>query len=139
MTAITNAEGKIWLALQSKLVQWTETRVMLPDQVFNPAATEAFLIVQPVSIASDSAVIGFDCGDEFLGFLNISPMAPVGWTYAQHAGLAGRVCDFFAAGSRYTYQDAMVQIYSRAKITGAPRLDGAHNRIDLQVPWRCFA
>ena len=136
---ITNADGKIWLALKSRIDQWTETHVIDPDEKLFPNANTAFLIVTPVSIPFDAGIIGYNCGDEFRGFLSISPMVPIGWTYAQHAGLASRVCDHFAAGSKYTYQDAVVIIHARAKISTSPRLDAAWNRIDLDVPWRCFA
>jgi len=136
MTALI--DGKIWLALLSRITAWTETPVMLPDSIFNPTANQAYLIVQPVNLSTDDRTIQFDCGDEFRGILNISVMAPLGWSYSQHVGLASRVCDFFLAGAVYTYQDARVTIYSRARSLGAPRLDQSWNRVEVQVPWRAW-
>lgn len=134
----TNIDGKIWLSLLSRINQWTETPVMMPDTVFNPTAAQAYLIVQPVNLATDDRTIQFNCGDEFRGLLNISVMAPLRWSYSQHVGLAGRVCDWFPAGAVYAYQDARVTVYSRARSLGAPRLDQSWNRVEVQVPWRAW-
>lgn len=138
MTLITNPDGKIWLALKSRIDQWTETAVIDPDEKLYPASTSAFIIVQHVSLNTDPNNMDYDCGDEYRGFLNVSVMAPIGWTYGQHAGLAGRVCDFFAFGSKYTYSDATVTIYERPKSQGAVRLDLSWNRLEVQIPWRCW-
>lgn len=138
MSLIASIEGKIWMALKGRLDQWLETPQMQPNQTYNPQANQAFLIIQPVSLDYEDLVIGYDCGNEFRGFLNISPMVPLTWSYAQHAGLASRVCDHFQYGGKYSYLDCTVTINERPKITGAPRLDASWNRIDLSMPWRTW-
>lgn len=135
---ITNADGKIWVALSDRLADWTETRAMLPDTVFTPEANEAFLIVQEVPVDGDIRAIGQDCGEVFEGVLNVSVMVPVGWTWAQHKGLAGRVADFLSASGRMVYEDATVRFQTRAKVIGAPRLDQSWNRCEVQAQYRCW-
>lgn len=138
MTKLTNADGKIWLALYQRLDDWTETRVMLPDVVFTPEADEAYLIVQDVGLESDIRPINQECGEVFSGLLNISVMAPLGWTWAQHKGLAGRVADFISNSGVLSYDDARVRFQTRAKVIGAPRLDQSWNRCEVQAEYRCW-
>lgn len=138
MTQITNADGKIWVALSNRLAAWTETRVMLPEVVFQPEADESYLIVQDVGLESDIRPLNQDCGEVFSGLLNVSVMVPLGWTWAQHKGLAGRVADFISASGVLVYQDARVRFQTRAKVIGAARLDQSWNRCEVQAEYRCW-
>lgn len=136
---ISTPHAKIWMSIKDRLDQWTGNRIMSPDVVFQPVATEAFFIVQNIGLDSGiNESMGIDCGDELRGMMQISAMVPVGWTYAQHIALAGKMSDWFYPWSG-EYDDAHVQVYARPKSFGAPRLDGGHNRIDVQIMWRCFA
>ncbi len=131
-------QAKAWLALLGRVNQWTETPVMLPDTVFNPGADKAWIGFSPVGMMPVDRGVQYDCGNEFTGFLNVSVMVPTRWTYASHAGLAGRVCDHFGYGSRYSYDDCVVTIHNRPFIDGAPRLDSSWNRLDVSVRWRAW-
>lgn len=138
MTVKSNVEAKSWLALLSRLSQWTECDIALPDEKFEPTAGEPYLIVQPVGLSYENEVITVNCGDEHRGVLNISTVVPFTWDYAAHIGLSGRVCDFFPNGARYIYDDVSVHILDRPRVLFAPRIDGSGNRQELQVNWRVW-
>ena len=138
MTKLVNTDGKIWLALYNRLAAWSETRVMLPDVIFTPQADESYLIVQDVGLESDISPINPECGEVFSGLLNVSVMAPLGWTWGQHKGLAGRVADFLSDSGVMSYQDARVRFQKRAKVIGSPRLDQSWNRCEVQAEYRCW-
>ena len=139
MTQITTLDGKIWLALKSRLEQFTECHVMMPMDNYEPSAKEPFVIVQQVAL--DSGVlppINPECGVEFNGFLSLGVCSPTDWDYAQLLGLAGRLGDHFSNGDRITYQDAIVTISGRARVNGTVSLQASWNRIEVRVPWRCW-
>lgn len=138
MTVITNAEGKIWVALKSRLDSWTETDLMYPGETFQPNAAEPFLIVQDVGLETDTAAINPDCGEALRGLLNLSVMAPLTWNWAQHKGLCGRLSDFLNASGVMSYSDARVRFTQRPRVIGSPRLDEGHNRVELQCEYRCW-
>jgi hypothetical protein len=138
MTMITNADGKIWLAIKARLDQWTETAKMYQGEVFTPDSKQPFLIIQDVGLDTEYKAITTDCGESLQGIINVSVMAPLTWTYAQHKGLCGRVGDFLTASGRMVYQDAVVRFPDRPRVLGTPILDQAHNRAELQCPYRCW-
>lgn len=138
MTAITNAEGKIWLALKSRLDDWTETEKMYQGETFQPNASEPFIIVQDVALETETAAINPDCGESLQGLINISVMAPLTWNWAHHKGLCGRLSDFLNASGIMTYSDAQVRFTQRPRVIGSPRLDEGHNRVELQCQYRCW-
>lgn len=138
MTVIVNPDGKIWVAIETRLSQWTETPYMMPGSVYQPNANQAFLIIQDVPTESDTRPIDPDCGEAYEGLINVSVMAPIDWTFAQHKGLCGRVADFLNATGIMTYSDALVRFTTRAKSFGASRLDQSWNRIEVQVGYRCW-
>lgn len=134
----TTIQAKAWMALLGRINQWTETPFMLADTIFEPEASQAWIGFQPVGLVPVERGTGYDCGNEFTGLLNANVMVPTGWTYAAHAGLAGRLCDHFAFGSRLTYSDCTVTIHQRPYIDGAPRLDASWNRLDVSIRWRAW-
>ena len=138
MTQIANVEGKIWIALLSRINQWTETPVMLPDTVFQPSANQSYLIVQDVGLESDTRAIQQSCGEAIEGTINVSVMVPIGWTWAAHKGMASRVADFLSNSPPMVYQDAVVRFTNRARVLGAPRLDQSWNRVEVQCAYRCW-
>lgn len=129
-------EAEAWLALKGRMDQWTECAVMYPDTVFTPDAQLPFLIVQDVALSADTQPIGYNCGSEYRGILNVSVMAPVRtWTYAQHKGLAAKVAAHFVQGSSLTAGSTTVRLTQRARIIGNVRFDATHNRLEVQIPW----
>lgn len=138
MTTITNPDGKIWLALESRLDDWTETPYMLPGSVYQPSANQSFLIIQDVPTESDTRAISPACGEAYEGLINVSVMVPIGWTFGQHKGLCGRVADFLNSTGIMTYSDARVRFTTRAKTLSASRLDQSWNRLEVQVGYRCW-
>lgn len=137
---ITSPEGKIWIALTTRLQAWTGTEDMVvSDQVYTPDVSRPFIYVQPVWLSFEAGAIPFDCGSEYRGFLNMAVRVPVGsWNAASHLGLANRAMALFEYGATYEYQDAAVQIFDRPRLTASIYLDGAHNRVDAQIPFRCW-
>lgn len=136
MSVITNADGKIWLALKSRIVQWTECPVMLPDSNYAPSADDTFVIVQHVTTDSSlPSPIQTSCGVPFQGVLNISVMQPANLGFDSHIGLAGRVADFFPNSERYSYSGMSVRINGRARVIGNPVLQAPWNRLEVQIPW----
>ncbi len=132
-------EGKIWIAVTSPISGFSECDVILSGEVYYPEATKPYAFCQAIWQDYDDGLLSFDCGSEYRGLLNIAVRAPVKWTYAQHAGLAGRILDLFTYGGKYTYDDISVQIHSKPKFFGSSYLDNSHNRIDIQVPFRAWA
>lgn len=139
MTVISNANAKIWMALKSRLVQWSETSMHLPMQNYSPDAADRFVIAQHVTTEYGGPVpVSLQCGVGFSGFLNLSVMCPVDLGYDQLVGLAGRVCDHFPNGAKYSYSDMSVSINGRARVDGNVSLNAPWNRLELQVPWTAW-
>ena len=138
MTLINSIDAKIWLAIKARLDLWTETSIYYPDTVYNPVATQAFLIVQDVSTDGDTRAIKVNCGEDITGIINVSVMAPLGWTWAQHKGLSGRIADHINASGALTYSDATVRFSRRARASGSVRLDQSWNRSEVQAPYRTW-
>lgn len=136
MTVVTNADGKIWLALQSRLSTFTEFPVMLPMSNYAPTASNAFIIVQQVSLDYGGPLpINPNCGVAFSGFMSLGVCAPTDWTYAQLVGLAGRIADHFPNNHKLTYQDINVRINGRSRVDGNLSLQAPWNRLEVRVPW----
>lgn len=139
MTVITNADGKLWLALKSRLDQWTECKVMLPMENYAPTATQTFIIAQNVSLEYGGPLpIHAQCGVPFVGNLSMGVCVPTDWSYSQLVGLAGRVADHFSDGLRMTYQDLTVEVSGRSKVSGTVSLQAPWNRLEVSVPWRAW-
>jgi len=138
MTRIINAEGKIWLAIKARLDQWTETAKMYQGEVFTPDSKLPFLIIQDVGLDTEETAISVDCGEGLQGLINVSVMAPLTWNWGQHKGLCGRVSDFLVTTGAMVYQDAVVRFPDRPRVLGAPVLEQAHNRAELQCLYRCW-
>ena len=138
MTLINSVEAKLWMAIKTRLDQWTETQKYYPDDVFNPTANSAYLIIQDVSVEGDTRAVKVSCGEAIEGRLSVSVMAPLGWSWAQHKGLSGRVCDFLNASGDMVYLDASVRFNQRARSSGSPRLDQSWNRCEVIVPYRTW-
>jgi len=137
MTQISLIDGKIFLALKSRLDDWTECDVFYsPDAPQAPSAIDPYLIVTDMRMDTDTRFVGDADVDEYRGILNIAVMAPMGLTYSQGAGLAARVCDWFPKGASYTYDDCTVKIMGRPKIIGAPYQDNGRMRYPVNVRWR---
>lgn len=136
MTQVTNASGKIWLALKSRLAQWAECKVMMPNEIYTPTASTTYIIVQHVSTEYGGPVpVSIQCGQPLSGFLNLSVLIPVDVGFDAHIGLAGRAADFFANNARYTYQDINVRVNGRSQVIGNTELQAPWNRLEVQVPW----
>lgn len=130
-------QAEAWLALKSRLDAWTDTAKMYPDEIYTPQGTVAFIIAQDVSLDFENVTVSTNCGSEYRGTLNVSVMVPAKtWNYAQHKALAAKVCQYFAFGSEISYNTARVKIYAPPRIIGNPRLDGAHNRLEVSIPYR---
>ena len=133
-------EAYAWYALKMRMDQWVETRVMYPNEIFTPQATEAFLIVQDVGLDVLDSVIGYNCGSEYRGLFNVSVMTPLNsWDYSRQKGLACRVADHFEYGASYDYEGVSVKIFQRPRIIGNTSQDKGHNRLEVQVNWLAWA
>lgn len=132
-------EGKIWLAVKSPLLSFTEYKVVFSeDAAYNPVANTPFIYVQPVWQEYPDEVLSFDCGNEYRGFLNLAVRVPVTWDYAAHMGLANRAMASYQYGAQYEYDNITVQIHERPHLFGSSYLDTSHNRIDARIPFRCW-
>lgn len=136
---IENAEGKAWMAIQERLNLWTETDIMLPDVKFKGDPKKAFLIMQDIGTDYSGVLpVGNNCGEPLNGEIMVSVMWPVGkeYTWSRHKGLAGRWCDFISRSFPLFYSDVRVNLRSRARITGGPRLDQSWNRLETQCSYQ---
>jgi len=137
MTQITNPDGKIFLALKSRLTAWTETPVHYsPDVPQQPGTTSAYIIVSDVRLDTDTRYTGADDVDEYRGVLNLSVMIPMAWDSAQGIGLCGRIADHFDKGAWYSYSDCRVQVLKRPRVIGAAYVDHGMQRYQVSVSWR---
>lgn len=136
---IQNADGKIWLAIKSRLDAWTETPVMMPKETYVPTVTGPFIIAQHVTTQYGGLLpIQVDCGIPLVGFMSLGVCAPTDWQYPAHIGLASRLADHFADGSRMTYQDISVQVTQRSRPLGTVSLEPPFNRLEVRVDWRAW-
>lgn len=135
---IQSVTGKAWLALSRRMDEWTDTPVYLPDTVFKPTADQAFLVIDPAYLDYDAGVMGYQCGEENRGFLNVRVMTPLQWDYAAVLGLMGRFADLFPAGLKLSYDDAEVEIWQHPRPNGSPVLEAAWSRQDMRIDWRCW-
>lgn len=139
MTQVSNADGKIWLALKSRLTQWTECKMMMPSEIYEPTAMTSYVITQNVTTESGDALpIQVECGIPFTGFLNLSVLVPINWGFDAHIGLAGRLADHFPNGARYKYSDVSVMINGRSRVLGGVDLNAPWNRLEVQIPWKAW-
>lgn len=139
MTIITNAPGKIWMSLQGRLEQWTNTPVHYPNEVYNPVATDSFIIAQHITADYGGVIpVDADCGQPLDGILNLSVMAPISWTFGQHIGLASTLADHFGPDDTYSYSDITVKIRARSRVIGPSLLNAPWNRLEVQAYWRCW-
>ena len=139
MTIITNAQGKMWLAVKERLKAWTECKVMMPNEVYEPTAKTTYIIAQNIATQYGGRLpVQEDCGQPITGVLNLSVMVPTDLGYDMHIGLAGRVAGHFANGMRMTYHDITVEVSGRALAHGTPALQAPWNRLEVQVPLRAW-
>lgn len=139
MTQIQNADGKIWLALESRINQWTETPVMMPKETYVPKVTGPFVIAQHVATDWGGFLpVSVECGIPLVGFLSLGVCVPTDWKYSQHIGLASRLADHFADGLSLTHQDISVQVTRRSRPQGAVSLQPPFNRLEVRVDWRAW-
>lgn len=139
MTVITNIQGKMWLAIKARLQAWTECKVMMPNEAYEPDARTTYVIAQNIATQYGGRLpVQDDCGQPITGVLNLSVLAPTDIGYDAHIGLAGRVAGHFTNGFRMTYQDATVEVSGRALVQGTPALQAPWNRIEVQVPVRAW-
>jgi len=137
VTQIPLIDSKIYLALKSRLDGWTVCDVFYsPDAPQAHPVDQPYVIVTDVRLDADTRFVGSGDVDEYRGVLNIAVMAPMGWTYAQGAGVASKVCDWFGKGAAYTYDDCTVRIMARPKIVGTPYQDTGRMRYPVNVRWR---
>lgn len=133
---ITNADGKIWLALRSKATSWVETAIHFPDENYSPQADDAFVIVQHVTTDYGGAIpISMQCGQPLTGILNLSVLVPLDYGFSAHIGLAGRVADHFASEIIGTSSEITVRSNGRPRVIGNPDIQSAWNRLEVQIPW----
>lgn len=136
---ISNADGKIWLALKSRLSSWLECPVMMPEQNYEPESTDGFLIVQHVTTEYGGSVpVSIQCGQPITGILNISVMVPTDFGFDAHIGRAGRVADLFATVTTLSYSDVRVKINGRPRVIGNAELQTPWNRLEVQIPWMAW-
>lgn len=136
MTVVSNVDGKIWLALKSRLDVFGGCTVHYPMENYAPTSGDTFLIVQPVTTEYGGPLpIQAECGQPLTGFLNLSVLCPVDWTFAQLMGLAGQAADHFPNDARYSYADVVVKINGRSRVQGGVALNPPWNRVEVQVPW----
>lgn len=139
MTLITNAQGKMWLAVKARLAAWTECKVMFPEEAYQPTAATVYVIAQNVATQYGGRLpVQVSCAQPITGILNLSVMAPTDYGYDAHIGLAGRVADHFSNGLRMTYKDVTVEVSGRALVQGGASLQAPWNRIEIQVPIRAW-
>lgn len=139
MTIITNIQGKMWLAVKARLQAWTECKVMMPNEAYQPTAKTIYIIAQNIATEYGGRLpVKVDCGQPITGVLNLSVLVPTDYGYDAHIGLAGRIADHFSNGLRMTYQDATVEVSGRALVQGTPALQAPWNRIEVQVPIRAW-
>lgn len=133
-------EANAWLALKARMGTFTETNtdVVYVGDGYSPIADRPYIFVQFVPTSYETMLIDPDCGEDFRGILNLSVFTPTSWGASAHLGLAQRVARHFTYGAKYTASGATVTIYQRPKIIGSIRLDGGHNRIEVQVAWRIW-
>lgn len=133
-------EADIWLAILPQIEGFTEAGVdvVLPDTVYSPIATRAFIYVNPTWFPYDSGIMSFDCGDEYRGQINAAVRVPLHWEYTAHIGLANRFMARFPAGSQYTSGSVVAQIYEKPTLNASAYLDGPLNRIDCTIPVRAW-
>lgn len=137
MTQVALIDGKIYLALKSRLDEWTACDVFYSPDVPQIAPIDSpYLVVTDARLDTETRFTGNNDVDEYRGILNIAVMIPMGWTNAQGLGFASRVCDHFDKGASYTYSDCTVKIMARPKIVGAPYQDGGRMRYPVNVRWR---
>lgn len=129
-----------WLALKSRMDAFTEAGVDIAyvDSGYTPQATKPYLFVQFVPTAYQSGVVDPNCGEDYRGILNVSVFTPTSWTMAQHLGLSGRVAAWLSDTRSYPWIDYVVKLTRKTKIISQPRLDGAHNRVEVQAYWRIW-
>lgn len=133
---ITNADGKIWLALRSRAALWTETSIFMPEDNNKPQADDRFVIVQHVTTEYGGEIpIQMACGQPLTGILNLSVMQPADLGFNNHIGLAGRVAEHFKLDVIGTYSDITVKLNGRPRVIGNPELQPPWNRLEVQVPW----
>ena len=133
---ISNADGKIWIALRNRLQQWSECALYMPEEIYAPESTDTFIITQHVTTQYGGVLpVQIECGQPLSGFLNLSIMQPVDMGYDRHIGMAGRVGDFFPNGASYQYQDITVRINGRSRVLGNATLNTSWNRLEVQVSW----
>lgn len=139
MTVITNIQGKMWLAVKDRLKSWTECKVMMPNEAYQPNAKTTYVIAQNIATQYGGRLpVQDDCGQPITGVLNLSVLVPTDIGYDAHIGLAGRVAGHFANGLRMTYQDATVEVSGRSLVQGTAMLQAPWNRIEVQVPIRAW-
>lgn len=139
MSIITNAQGKMWLAVKARLQAWTECKVMFPEEAYHPSATSVYVIAQNVATQYGGVLpVQAECGQPIVGVINLSVMVPTDYGYDAHIGLAGRVADHFSNVLRMTYQDISVEVSGRPLIQGSAMLQAPWNRIEVQVPIRAW-
>ena len=117
--------------------EWTETHIHYPNNLFNPDAKIPYLIVDLARTESDVEPIGYACGMDQQGFLNVRVMTPLQWDYAASSGLLGRFVTHMQAGTVLNYQDAQVTII-RTVAQGTPSLEVSWNRQDVRIYWRSW-
>lgn len=133
---ITNADGKIWLALRGKAASWTETTIHFPDDNYSPQADDSFVIVQHVTTEYGGDIpISMQCGQPLTGILNMSVMVPLDYGFSAHMGLAGRVADHFATDVIGSYSNVTVKSNGRPRMIGNSDIQSAWNRVEVQIPW----
>lgn len=133
---ITNADGKIWLALKSKFTTWTECTVMFVESNYEPSATDSYIFVQHVTTDYGGVIpVNMTCGQPLTGILNVSVMVPTDFGFDAHIGRAGRVADFFSPAVIMTYSDIKVKLNGRPRVLGSAQLQTPWNRIEVQIPW----
>lgn len=137
---IQNADGKIWLAIESRLKDWTETPVMMPKETYVTTVTGPFVIAQHVTNQWGGLLpVTVDCGVPLVGFMSLGVCVPTDWTYSSHIGLASRLADYFMDGLTMTYHDITVKVTQRSRPLGAVSLQPPFNRLEVRVDWRAWA
>lgn len=136
--AITNIDGKIYLALLERLEGMTGVPMIAePGETFTPDVDNPHLVVNDVRSDFPRMYTGSTSEDEWRGMFIVDVMVPLSWTNAQLLGLTGKIKARFPKDTKITKVDANVFVIDTPSNQGAADRVGAFNRIPVKISWRC--
>lgn len=139
MTQISGVDGKIWMAIKSRLQSFSGCKVVMPEENYNPDAADKFVLVQFVGTEYGGVLpVSVLCGEPIAGFLNLSVAYPTDLGFDSHIGLTGELIDHFRSGVKMTYADVSVGVTRKPTMSGNVVRQDAWNRIDVRADWRAW-